>query len=136
MNKNYEIVLRQCLKYAYTKLDIKEHTTEYIKHSDCLHFIFKLNDSDRVEFKIKTFEKIGNNLYDLEDIVLFNIFKQRLGKFIGIKKSICEIEKSIRELEKENENLYDKLNQNKEKITDLERATSHFKGLKKGIIYE
>ena len=35
-----------------------------------------------------------------------------------------------------NENLYDKLNQNKEKITDLERATFHFNKLKKGTIYE
>ena len=106
------------------------------KDSDYLHFIFKLNDLDRIEFKIKTFEKIGNTLYDLEDIVLFNIFKQRLGKFISIKKSICEVEKSIRELQKENENFYDKLNQNKEKTTDLERATFHFNELKKGIIYE
>ena len=86
---------------------------------------------------MKDFKKIINygTEYDLEDTVLFNIFKQRLGKFIGIKKSICEIEKSIRELEKENENLYDKLNQNKEKITDLEvlkeRILEILKSLKK-----
>ena len=77
MNKSYEIVLRRCLEYAYTRLDIKEHTTEYIKHSDCLHFIFKLNDSDRIEFRIKTFEKVEDTLYDLENNELFNIFKQR-----------------------------------------------------------
>ena len=136
MNKNYEIVLRQCLEYAYTRLDIKEHTTEYIKHSDCLHFIFKLNDSDRIEFKIKTFEKVGNTLYDLEDIVLFNIFKQRLEKFISIKKSIYGTEMSIKELEKENENLCNKLNQNNERIIDLERILFDFKELRRGAMYE
>ena len=136
MNKNYEIVLRQCLEYAYTRLDIKEHTTKYIKHSDCLHFIFKLNDLDKIEFRIKTFEKVGNTLYDLEDIVLFNIFKQRLEKFISIKKSIYGAERCIKELEKENENLCNKLNQNNERIIDLERILFDFKELRRGAMYE
>ena len=136
MNKNYEIVLRQCLEYDYTRLDIIEHTTEYIKHSDCLHFIFKLNDSDRIEFRIKTFEKVGNTLYDLEDIVLFNIFKQRLEKFISIKKSIYGTEMSIKELDKENENLCNKLNQNNEGIINLERILFDLKELRRGAMYE
>ena len=136
MNKNYEIVLRQCLEYAYTRLDIKEHTTEYIKHSDCLHFIFKLNDSDRIEFKIKTFEKVGNTLYDLKDDKLFNIFKYRLEKFISIKKSIYGAERCIKELEKENENLCNRLNQNNERIIDLERILFDFKELRRGAMYE
>lgn len=136
MGKNYEIVLRQCLEYAYTKLDIKEHTIEYMKPSDCLHFIFKLNDSDKIEFRIKTFEKVDNILYDLSNVELFNLFKYRLKKFISIKKSIYEIEKSIRDLEKENENLCNKLNQNNERITDLEKIVFNFKELKKGAMYE
>lgn len=136
MGKNYEIVLRQCLEYAYTKLDIKEHTIEYMKPSDCLHFIFKLNDSDKIEFRIKTFEKVDNILYDLSNVELFNLFKYRLKKFIYIKKSIYEIEKSIRDLEKENENLCNKLNQNNERITDLEKIVFNFKELKKGAMYE
>lgn len=136
MGKNYEIVLRQCLEYAYTKLDIKEHTIEYMKPSDCLHFIFKLNDSDKIEFRIKTFEKVDNILYDLSNVELFNLFKYRLKKFIYIKKSIYEIEKSIRGLEKENENLCNKLNQNNERITDLEKIVFNFKELKKGAMYE
>ena len=136
MEKNYEIVLRQCLEYAYTKLDIKEHTTEYVKHSDYLHFIFKLNDLDKIEFKIKTFEKVDNILYDLNNVELFNLFKYRLKKFIYIKKSIYEAEKGIRGLEKENENLCNKLNQNNERITDLERIIFNFKELMKGAMYE
>ena len=136
MKKSYETVLRQCLEYAYTKLDIKEHTIEYIKHSDYLHFIFKLNDLDKIEFRIKTFEKVGDTLYDLKNDELFNIFKYRLKKFISIKKSIYEIERNIKELERENENLCNKLNQNNERITDLERIVFNFKELRRGAMYE
>ena len=136
MEKSYEIVLRQCLEYAYTRLDIKEHTIKYIEHSDCLHFIFKLNDSDRIEFKIKTFEKVGNTLYDLKNDKLFNIFKYRLEKFISIKKSIYGAEMGIKELEKENENLCYKLNQNNERIINLERIIFDFKELRRGALYE
>ena len=136
MEKNYEIVLRQCLEYAYTRLDIKEHTIKYIEHSDCLHFIFKLNDLDKIEFRIKTFEKVGNTLYDLEDIVLFNIFKQGLEKFISIKKSIYGAERCIKKLEKENKNLCNKVYQNNERIIDLERILFDFKELRRGAMYE
>ena len=42
----------------------------------------------------------------------------------------------IKELEKENENLCYKLNQNNERIIDLERILFDFKELRRGAMYE
>ena len=136
MRNNYEIVLRQCLKYAYTRLDIKEHTTEYMKHNDCLHFIFKLNDLDKIEFKIKTFKKMNNTLYDLENYKLYNLFRHRLEKIINVRNLIHKIVENINILQERNVQIYNELTKNKSELENLKHELTHYKKLEIGAMYE
>ena len=136
MEKNYDIVLRQCLEYAYTKLDIKEHTSKYVKYNNKLHFIFELIDEEVIEFKIKVFKIVEGKFIDLNDNKIYNLFRHRLEKIINVKNFIKEIIKNINILQKRNVEIYNELNINRTEIENLKDKLTYYKKLEIGALYE